>query len=339
MDFTQAIEKRTKEYEDNYSLPERNAEGKAFEDLCAFYLKNGPWGKSEGVAVYPWGDPANPIRLEASSKEDRLPQDTGCDLVAEDSEGNYYVIQCKYYPNSTLTLDETHLANIAALAQRYHIPQNHVIFCYVAQSVSPQAQNILSHYTCIREDELDNPDFDWGPMFGEKKRGAKELRDYQKEAIEACVDGFKAEEYEGKRQVGKLIMACGTGKTFTSLSLSRRLSQGKPYNVLFLAPSIALVSQTFQAWSLEEEISPLIVCSDQTAGTGKGLDDEIDETISDIASPDVTTNSDEMVQKWRKIEGKNNPLRVVFSTYQSIEAVKEFQERAGLSTFLKNVQI
>ncbi|MBO6071508.1 MAG: DEAD/DEAH box helicase [Aeriscardovia sp.] len=330
MDFTQAIEKRTKEYEDTYSLPERNAEGKAFEDLCAFYLKNGPWGKSEGVAVWPWSNPANPIRLEASSKEDRLPQDTGCDLVAEDSEGNYYVIQCKYYPNSTLTLDEAHLANIAALAQRYHIPQNHVIFCYVAQSVSPQAQNILSHYTCIREDELDNPDFDWGPMFGEKKRASKELRDYQKEAIEACVEGFKAEEYEGKRQIGKLIMACGTGKTFTSLSLSRRLSQGKPYKVLFLAPSIALVSQTFQAWSLEEEISPLIVCSDQTAGTGKGLDDEIDETISDIASPDVTTNSDEMVQKWRKIEGKNNPLRVVFSTYQSIEAVKEFQEKTGV---------
>ncbi len=330
MDFKEAIEKHTKWYEDNYSLSERNAEGKAFEDLCAFYLKNGPWGKSEGVAVYPWGDPANPIRLEASSKEDRLPQDTGCDLVAEDSEGNYYVFQCKYYPNSTLTLDEAHLANIAALAQRYHIPQNHVIFCYIAQAVSPQASSVLSHYTCIREDELDNPDFDWGPMFGEKKRASKELRDYQKEAIEACIEGFKAEEYEGKRQVGKLIMACGTGKTFTSFSLSRRLSQGKPYNVLFLAPSIALVSQTFQAWSLEEEISPLIVCSDQTAGTGKGLDDEIDETISDIASPDVTTNSDEMVQKWRKIEGKNNPLRVVFSTYQSIEAVKEFQEKAGV---------
>ncbi|MBQ1347775.1 MAG: DEAD/DEAH box helicase family protein, partial [Aeriscardovia sp.] len=51
---------------------------------------------------------------------------------------------------------------------------------------------------------------------------------------------------------------------------------------------------------------------------------------SDIASPDVTTNSDEMVQKWKKIEGKNNPLRVVFSTYQSIEAVKEFQEKAGV---------
>ena len=176
MDFTQAIEKRTKEYEDTYSLPKRNAEGKAFEELCAFYLKNGPWGKSEGVAVWPWPDPANPIRLEAAAKEDRLPQDTGCDLVAEDSEGNYYVIQCKYYPNSTLTLDEAHLANIAALAQRYHIPQNRVIFCYIAQSVSPQASNVLSHYTCIREDELDNPDFDWGPMFGEKKRGSKELK-------------------------------------------------------------------------------------------------------------------------------------------------------------------
>ncbi|MBQ1803895.1 MAG: DEAD/DEAH box helicase family protein, partial [Bifidobacteriaceae bacterium] len=331
MDFQEAIEKRTKWYEDNYSLSETAAGGDAFEDLCKFYVENGPWGKTSGAVVWKWKDPANPLRLNASNEKDRLPQDTGCDLVAQTPDGEYYVIQCKYYPNSQLTLDSAHLSNVSTLATRYSIPQKHVIFCYVAKSVSSQAESVLSHYTCFREDDLGNPDFDWAPMFGEKKRSSKELRDYQKKAIEACIEGFKAEEYEGKRQVGKLIMACGTGKTFTALGLAKKLSEGKPYTVLFMAPSIALVSQTFQAWALEEDISSLIVCSDSTAGTGKGMDeDEMDETVSDISSPDVTTDAEEMARKWKKIEGQNKVLRVVFSTYQSIEAVKEFQEKTGV---------
>ena len=330
MDFQEAIEKRTKWYEDNYSLPETAAGGNAFEDLCKFYVENGPWGKTSGAVAWKWKDSANPLRLNASNEKDRLPQDTGCDLVAQTPDGGYYVIQCKYYPNSQLTLDSAHLSNVSTLATRYSIPQKHVIFCYVAKSVSSQAESVLSHYTCFREDDFENPDFDWAPMFGGKRK-PKELRDYQKEAVEACVEGFKAEEEEGKPQVGKLIMACGTGKTFTALGLSKKLSEGKPYTVLFMAPSIALVSQTFQSWALEEDISSLIVCSDSTAGTGKGTDeDEMDEDVSDISSPDVTTDAEEMARKWEKIEGQNKVLRVVFSTYQSIEAVKEFQEKTGV---------
>ena len=331
MDFQEAIEKRTKWYEDNYSLPETAAGGNAFEDLCKFYVENGPWGKVSGAAVWKWKDPGNPLRLNAASEKDRSSKDTGCDLVAQTPDGGYYVIQCKYYPESQLTLDYAHLANVAALAERYSVPQKHVIFCYVAKSVSSQAESVLSHYTCFREDDFENPDFDWAPMFGGERK-PKKLRDYQKEAIEACIEGFKAEEEEGKPQVGKLIMACGTGKTFTALGLAKRLSKGEPYTVLFLAPSIALVSQSFQSWALEEDISSLIVCSDSTAGTQKGMDEEeeMDETIADIASPDVTTNSEEMREKWEKIKGQGRVLRVVFSTYQSLEAVHEFQEKSGV---------
>lgn len=217
MDFKEAIEKRTKRYEDQY--PEANVEWRAFEDLCKFYLENGPWGKSGRVRVWKWGDAGNPLTLNAPSEKDRKKQDTGCDLVAEDDEGKRYAVQCKYYPKSTLSLDEAHLANIVPLAERYEIPKDRIIFCYIAKDVSRQADDLLSQYTCIRENDLDNPDFDWGPMFGVKKRAPKELREYQKKAIEACINGFRKEEEKGEKQVGKLIMACGTGKTFTSLSL------------------------------------------------------------------------------------------------------------------------
>ena len=195
--------------------------------------------------MWKWGDPQNPLTLNAKNDRDRSSQDRGCDLVVQAADGSRYMVQCKYYPKSTLTLDGSHLANIYAIADRYRGPKDDIAFCYVADSVSPSAQDVLKSHTHFNREAFES--FDWDPMFGKKKK-SKELRDYQTEAVEACIKGFKTEEEEGKRQVGKLIMACGTGKTFTAFALARSLSDGKPYTVLFLAPSIALVSQTFHAW-------------------------------------------------------------------------------------------
>lgn len=84
MDFQEAMEKRAKQYEEDYSLLETAAQGSAFEDLCRFYLEKGPWGKkTAGAAVWKWKDPGNPLRLNAKDEKDRLPQDTGCDRVAQ----------------------------------------------------------------------------------------------------------------------------------------------------------------------------------------------------------------------------------------------------------------
>ena len=44
-----------------------------------------------------------------------------------------------------------------------------------------------------------------------------------------------------------VLMACGTGKTFTSLRLAEQLV-GPGGNVLFLMPSISLLSQTLREW-------------------------------------------------------------------------------------------
>lgn len=70
----------------------------------------------------------------------------------------------------------------------------------------------------------------------------KKLREDQVEALNAVINGFK--EYDR----GKLIMACGTGKTFTSLKIAENIA-GIGKNVLFLVPSIALINQTLFAWS------------------------------------------------------------------------------------------
>ena len=272
MDFQEAIEKRIKFYTDECRQPEAKAEGNAFEDLCAFYLENGPWGKEHKAHVDPWS--LSSLRRRAANDRDRSIQDKGCDLVVQVADGSYYMVQCKYYPKSTLTLDGAHLSNIFSMAPRYSVPDDHIAFCYIADSVSKNAEDVLKFHTCFNESSLLNPAFDWGPMFG-REREKKKLWGYQREAVDACVRGFKAEEDEGKKQVGKLVMACGTGKTFTSFSLARTLSDGKPYTVLFLAPSIALVSSTFQDWGIEADggISSLIICSDSKANKFKGEDE------------------------------------------------------------------
>ena len=52
--------------------------------------------------------------------------------------------------------------------------------------------------------------------------------------------------------------------------------------------------------------------------------------MSSIPCLGVTTNAEEMEKKWKDIQGSSANLRVIYSTYQSIEAVKEFQERTGV---------
>ena len=50
----------------------------------------------------------------------------------------------------------------------------------------------------------------------------------------------------GTADRGKLIMACGTGKTFTSLKIAEHMAghSGRGGRVLFLVPSLSLLSQT-----------------------------------------------------------------------------------------------
>lgn len=103
MDFKEAIEKRIKFYTDECRQSDAKAECNAFEDLCAFYLENGPWGKEHRAHVEPWS--TSSLRRRAANDRDRSTQDKGCDLVVQVADGSYYMVQCKYYPKSTLTLD------------------------------------------------------------------------------------------------------------------------------------------------------------------------------------------------------------------------------------------
>ncbi|MBR1735285.1 MAG: DEAD/DEAH box helicase family protein [Alphaproteobacteria bacterium] len=165
------------------------------------------------------------------------------------------------------------------------------------------------------------------------KEKRKQIRDYQIEAVQKTHEHFKNHDR------GKLIMACGTGKTFTSLRIAEKETQGKGL-VLFLAPSIALIGQTLRKWMVDADegvnIHPLCVCSDYSVKQGK--EDEFDDSNSSIDCL-VSTDPEATAKQQRKlIEKFPNDMIVVFSTYQSIQVVHDAQEilkreKNGSSTF------
>lgn len=155
----------------------------------------------------------------------------------------------------------------------------------------------------------------------------KKVRDYQNIAINKSLEYFKEHDR------GKLIMAPGTGKTFTSLKIAEALmkKQGKKqFNVLYLVPSIQLLSQTLFGWNADvsEDIhmTSLSVVSDTKANKKKNKDDD------DLGAREIgfepTTKVEDLINHYKLIESNNlpNDMRVVFSTYQSIDVLKQAQK-------------
>lgn len=170
-------------------------------------------------------------------------------------------------------------------------------------------------HLCILVDEFDNLTADFFTEFYEfvnKKPAKRKIFkpfDFQERMIINVNKGFK--EFDR----GKLISACGTGKTFTALRITEVLESK---NILFLAPSLALIKQTLESWAEQslEDFSYLCVCSDRT------VCDEVEEgdiTISDFNVP-VTTSID-IISKY--ISCKSLYKKIIFSTYQSLNVLSK----------------
>ncbi|MDR3134929.1 MAG: DEAD/DEAH box helicase family protein, partial [Deltaproteobacteria bacterium] len=180
--------------------------------------------------------------------------------------------------------------------------------------------------------ELQTAPVDWEKLglglFGHQARlPKKSLLGHQKEALQACSAYFK----DKANDRGKLIMACGTGKTFASLRIAEQQTNGKGL-VLFLAPSIALIGQTLNEWSADA-LSPLYaicVCSDPQVSRSR-KDNPFDADlagVADLALPATTDVPKIVAQLKAPLAKRHDGLRVIFSTYQSIDKVSEALKEA-----------
>jgi predicted helicase len=267
-------------------------------------------------------------------------RDSGIDLVAQTHEGDYWAIQCKCYAAETL-IDKPAVDSFLATSSREFLGDDlrttrfkHRLWISTTHRWGPNAEEAIRNQSPpvsrIGLYDLTQAPVEWArlerDLYGAAARAAqKTIRPHQQKALEATHAHFQTADR------GKLIMACGTGKTYTALKIAEHETQGQGL-VLFLVPSIALMGQTLREWTAEASVplEAICICSDAkvTRKRTRGEDGETGSVI-DLALPastDVDTIVRQIQAQWlAPKQGPKQGMTVVFSTYQSIEVVAKAQ--------------
>ena len=251
-----------------------------------------------------WRWPDWPEREELTGLDGR---DIGIDLVARRISGEWVAIQCKCY-DERHTLGKGEIDKFLGGSQQ---PIFRLRWIVATCKWGPNAERAIqnAHPQITQIDFREHLDLQVEEQ--DAKRPVQEPWPLQLEAIEDTVAGL------ANHDRGRLIMACGTGKTFTALRIAEQIVEDGQ-RILFAAPTIALVSQTRREWLRQttRKLSCIVVCSDSTAG---GRSEE-DIRISELECP-VSTDPVEIA---RSLDGEG-PTRVVFCTYHSLGRITEAQ--------------
>ena len=262
-------------------------------------------------------------------------KDTGIDLVAKTESGEYWAVQCKCYSENAV-IDKPAVDSFLATSSRTFIDETSfqtVSFSkrlWIAttnrwgNNAEEAIKNQQPPVSRVGLFDLEHSSVDWEKLMqgltGDNAQlPGKQPREHQLRAIS------EANKYFQENDRGKLIMACGTGKTYTALKIAETMLSDKGL-VLFLVPSISLLGQTLNAWHSDatKPIKAICICSDSKASRRIKKDfDDTDDSVVDLAVP-ASTNPKQIAKQLRQYRSHDG-LTVVFSTYQSIEAVYEAQ--------------
>jgi predicted helicase len=297
--------------------------GTYFELLIKDFLKNDPTYSPNFSDVWTYAEWATIQGIDS--------RDAGIDLVAKLAEDEgYCAIQCKFY-DEDYRIQKSDIDSFFTASGKKDFTRR-LIVDSTRKDWSEQAEAALQGQTIetqrIGLAELESSPIDWGvysPNKGVKLKAKKELREHQINALNAVKKGLA----EADR--GKLVMACGTGKTFTGLKIAETLA-GSGKQVLFLVPSLSLMSQTITEWTIETKtgLRSFAVCSDSQVGKRKNSDDLADINVHDLAYP-ATTDSKKLAAKIA--HPHDGEMTAIFSTYQSIQVISEAQKKYGLPEF------
>ena len=302
--------------------------GNYFEELIRQYLKAEPAYVDWYSDVWMYADWA---RGEGKDYVGDA-SDEGIDLVAKTrGMGEYHAIQCKFYdPDHTIAKNDIDSFFTASGQQ----PFVHRLIVASTDKWGSRAEKALieQHIPVTRIDlaALESSQIDWSQFASRKAPVLKEpmtLRPHQKEALKRVCDGLMNTDR------GKMIMACGTGKTFTSLKLAEQVA-GSGKRVLFMVPSLALLSQTLTEWTQQTSIPmhSFAVCSDRHVGKKrKKTEDRVEMFVHELRYPATTTPSNLAAEMAKRHDDAH--MSVVFSTYHSIEVLHRAQSEHDLAAF------
>ncbi len=262
--------------------------------------------------------------------------------MALEQNGDYWAIQCKFFDKNT-TIDKPAVDSFLSTSSRKFTNTNnqtvefaHRLWISTTNNWGTNAQEAIKNqqppvtrisYTDLEQSAIDWQKLDAGNIGENARLTQKSLFPHQEVALNAVHEHFKTNDR------GKIIMACGTGKTFTSLKIAENETKHYQNNsntggfVLFLVPSIALLGQTLREWMAEasQNINAICICSDANVSKKSAQNDDGDISTLDLALP-ASTNIENIIKQLEFIQNsENNNLTVVFSTYQSIEVIAKTQ--------------
>ena len=319
--FTKILNKFRKE-----SFSERD-KGYRFERLMQAYLKTTTIYANVFEDVWLWS--------EFQYRSQFGGHDVGIDLVARTFEGDYWAIQCKCYAADAYINKPEVDSFLATSGKTFETDNGIVGFAgrlwisttnnwgataeLTIKNQSPQV-NRLSLMD-LESDEVDWEKLESG-LFGKASRVKPfVVKEHQQKAID------KVHEHLLTHDRGKLIMACGTGKTFTSLKIAENETDGKGL-ILFLVPSIALLGQTLRSWCQQASnpINAVCICSDAQVSKAEEKNDDNTVSTVDLALP-ASTDTDSIVKQLDYLNRiEKSGMTVVFSTYQSIDVISKAQK-------------
>ena len=202
--------------------------GTKFEVLIKSFLKTYQLYKDKFCNIYLWDD--FPFKDQFGN------QDNGIDIVCKTYNNEYWAVQCKCYQENDY-IDKEGVDSFLSTSSKSFIDENnnnikfsYRLFISTSNNWSNKAEEVIKNQIIpvIRLNliDLENAEVDWDELdkgiSGEKARlNKKEPREHQIKAINCAKEYFKTKDR------GKLIMACGTGKTFTSLKIAEMLQQEK----------------------------------------------------------------------------------------------------------------
>ena len=289
---------------------------RGFEPLVAKVLRTDPMYRERFDEVWRW-----------SEWPGRDGGDIGIDIVARRRGGGLVAIQCK----CTGRIDKGDIDSFLSDSQRRPGGEPYMER-YIFTTATEWSANAERALTTVdppvqRVDlfGLEGVAVDWDAYTDDESAplqelSRKQLRPHQVSAFTDVIEGFEAHDR------GKLIMACGTGKTLTSLRIAEEIA-GLGGRVLFAAPSLSLLAQSMRNWGADAEI-PLrtfAVCSDLKVGRTDGDS----ARTYDMPIP-ATTNAEALVSSARP--PAPSQMTVVFTTYQSMRVVADAQQQ-GLPDF------
>ncbi len=305
----------------------KREQGTAFEYMMATYLMTDPLFESRFEKIFLWRDwPDRPSELDTG--------DIGIDLVGVERDGGYCAIQCKFFEESK-TISKEDLDSFLSLSSKEIFTARLIIS--TSDRWGDNALKVIANQRPsvqrIGLSELINSPIDWVRFDPDNpdylpRQNRKSPLPHQLDAISAVKKGF--EQYDR----GKLIMACGTGKTFTSLKLAEEMA-GPGGHVLFLVPSIALLSQALREWTTEVAIplQCMAICSD-TQVTKESEDMRVFDLALPATTDPVTISQHLFVARQRaKYDPRGEAMYVVFSTYQSLDIIRQAQKDFSFPKF------